>query len=641
MEVEDVVIQRRRAAFLAPGGHKRSSKSMPNISWERHSMAASSSSSKENEKGDPRKPLQHLDEEGVIASSSSVPFQLKKVDTKDREEDQHQTPTTMTVTFEERKTTSKSVPASTSPSPSLSSELDMKEEPKEDSSKRRKERRKSTSYVYATFRKTTSLFTANSNVSNKDAHSITEEAEGEALMVAAATAAKREKRERKGEHNGKRKTAEGGGGRKLLSLREKDYRKNLLPPDVRFRNERSKRGEENEQQHVFTATTSFIGKDLEAFLSPRSPTSSSSSSLTFIHHLHQLPPHSHHKNLSGGGSTKLFGTSLDRLMRLQQETHPQLEIPLVLQLLIHQFFKMDGHRTHGIFRIPGNNEVEKRVRKELNRHNYDCFERVEGVTIYVVANTLKTWLRELPEPLISPKFYEQCVELAKLSIVSSSSSSSSSTSFGSSIPASPLPSIASSLTSSILASSSSPCLRHNVNTTSTTTTTIASTSSAEQLSHTAFGVRESERMLRLLPETNRKVIAYLLDFLKTISMPKYAQVTQMGASNLATAFAPLFLRCPDTTRLLLNAPLEVKFMQNLIVGSIPFSPNLPPSSSSSSALHSASSSSPITNFITLPVAATPLEEDGVHPEIDPQLRNDDHHHHHHSDDAHPSSSSSS
>ncbi|KAL6070351.1 Rho GTPase-activating protein 25 [Balamuthia mandrillaris] len=559
----------------------------------------------------------------------------------------------MTVTFEERKRTATSVSAASSspspaPSPSLSSELDMKEEHKEDNSKRRKERRKSTSYVYATLRKTTSLFAANSNVNNnKDAHSTTEEAEGEALTVAAATTAKREKKERKGEYNGKRKTAEEGGGKRLLSLREKDYRKNLLPPEVRFLNERSKRGEENDQQqHVFAATTSIIGKDLGAFLSPRSPTSSSSSSsLTFIHHLHQLPPHSHHKNVSGGGGTKLFGSSLDRLMRLQQETHPQLEIPLVLQLLIHQFFKMDGHRTHGIFRIPGNNEVEKRVRKELNRHNYDCFERVEGVTIYVVANTLKTWLRELPEPLISPKFYEQCVELAKLSIASSTSSSASS------IPASSLPSIASSLTSSILASSSSPCLRHSVNTTLTTTTAIASTSSAglllssflsseEQLSHTAFGVRESERMLRLLPETNRKVIAYLLDFLKTISMPKYAQVTQMGASNLATAFAPLFLRCPDTTRLLLNAPLEVKFMQNLIVGSIPFSPNLPPPSSSSpSALHSASSSSPITNFITLPVAATPMEEDDVHPEVDPLLCNDDHHHH--SDDAHPSSSASS
>jgi Rho GTPase-activating protein 39 len=70
-----------------------------------------------------------------------------------------------------------------------------------------------------------------------------------------------------------------------------------------------------------------------------------------------------------------------------------------------------------------------------------------------------------------------------------------------------------------------------------------------------------------LPELNRLVLAYLINFLQLFARPEAASVTKMDAANLATVFAPNCLRCPssDPSTILENTRKEMAFVKNLII----------------------------------------------------------------------------
>lgn len=69
-------------------------------------------------------------------------------------------------------------------------------------------------------------------------------------------------------------------------------------------------------------------------------------------------------------------------------------------------------------------------------------------------------------------------------------------------------------------------------------------------------------LVQTLPEMNRLVIVYMIDFLRIIAEPENQPYTKMTKDNLAMVFAPNFLRCPsDDPEIIFN---NTKFEQAFI-----------------------------------------------------------------------------
>jgi len=49
-----------------------------------------------------------------------------------------------------------------------------------------------------------------------------------------------------------------------------------------------------------------------------------------------------------------------------------------------------------------------------------------------------------------------------------------------------------------------------------------------------------------LPELNRKVLEYVIQFLRDMAKPEFEVITKMSIQNLSMVFAPNFLRCPSS-----------------------------------------------------------------------------------------------
>jgi len=89
------------------------------------------------------------------------------------------------------------------------------------------------------------------------------------------------------------------------------------------------------------------------------------------------------------------------------------------------------------------------------------------------------------------------------------------------------------------------------------------------------------KIIKILPETNRRVVNYMINFLRIIAEPSNQSITKMTLANLAMVFAPNFLRCPsdNLTTIFDNTKFEQAFLRILILnGSDLDDPNgpLPP-----------------------------------------------------------------
>jgi len=73
-------------------------------------------------------------------------------------------------------------------------------------------------------------------------------------------------------------------------------------------------------------------------------------------------------------------------------------------------------------------------------------------------------------------------------------------------------------------------------------------------------------LIKSLPEINRLVINFMIDFLKIIAKPENQKYTKMTLANLAMVFAPNFLRCPsDNPQIIFeNTKYEQAFIRILI-----------------------------------------------------------------------------
>ncbi|EGD72388.1 preoptic area regulatory factor 2 [Salpingoeca rosetta] len=101
----------------------------------------------------------------------------------------------------------------------------------------------------------------------------------------------------------------------------------------------------------------------------------------------------------------VFGSSLDEIMALQYETHPELSIPRVLQVLSNAVLELGGTHTEGIFRVPGDIDAVNALKLQMDRGQAPSNLHDP----HVPASTLKLWFRELTDPIVPEDLYDECV----------------------------------------------------------------------------------------------------------------------------------------------------------------------------------------------------------------------------------------
>ena len=89
----------------------------------------------------------------------------------------------------------------------------------------------------------------------------------------------------------------------------------------------------------------------------------------------------------------VFGFPLERAMELQRETHPELNVPLVVHTLCSQVLILGGHKSEGIFRISINSDDLDTYSKNIDRGDYKLPPKDPNYP----AVLLKHYLRNLPE----------------------------------------------------------------------------------------------------------------------------------------------------------------------------------------------------------------------------------------------------
>lgn len=86
---------------------------------------------------------------------------------------------------------------------------------------------------------------------------------------------------------------------------------------------------------------------------------------------------------------------------------PSATVPRILTFLTESILSLQGQRSEGIFRVPGDAECVTELKIRVERGNYD----LQGVTDpNVPASLLKLWLRELSDPLIPMSIYDSCIK---------------------------------------------------------------------------------------------------------------------------------------------------------------------------------------------------------------------------------------
>jgi len=159
-------------------------------------------------------------------------------------------------------------------------------------------------------------------------------------------------------------------------------------------------------------------------------------------------------------------------METQKEFAPKEDLPLVMTTLVKKVIELNGQRTEGIFRVPGDSEMVMALKIRIENGIYEWDDVMDA---NVPGSLLKLWMRELEQPIISSDIYNDAIEAAR-----------------------------------------------------------------------DDDSKKSCELVSKIPELNRKVLEYIIQFLREMAKPEFEEVTKMSTINLSMVFAPNFLRCPSS-----------------------------------------------------------------------------------------------
>jgi Rho GTPase-activating protein 39 len=97
-------------------------------------------------------------------------------------------------------------------------------------------------------------------------------------------------------------------------------------------------------------------------------------------------------------STSVFGVTIDEVMELQAKKYPDYELPVVVVKLLESVINLNGLKSEGIFRVPGDTEQVYALRTQLDNGNYEVGPEINDPN--TPASLVKLWMRELSEPLV-------------------------------------------------------------------------------------------------------------------------------------------------------------------------------------------------------------------------------------------------
>jgi len=106
----------------------------------------------------------------------------------------------------------------------------------------------------------------------------------------------------------------------------------------------------------------------------------------------------------------VFGVTLQEVMETQKEFAPDEELPLVLTRLAKKVIELNGHKTEGIFRVPGDSDQVVALKIKIENGVYEWDDILDA---HVPGSLLKFWMRDLEEPIISSKIYNDAIETAR------------------------------------------------------------------------------------------------------------------------------------------------------------------------------------------------------------------------------------
>ena len=107
-----------------------------------------------------------------------------------------------------------------------------------------------------------------------------------------------------------------------------------------------------------------------------------------------------------------FNSTFNTIMTSQRNTHPSLPIPALLSHCLSAMREHGSIQTEGIFRVSITTGELQSLRQACIRGDYSVLHG-ENVSAHAPAVLMKDWLRSLPEPLIIPALYNECIQLIK------------------------------------------------------------------------------------------------------------------------------------------------------------------------------------------------------------------------------------
>ncbi|KAI8814450.1 Rho GTPase activation protein [Cladochytrium replicatum] len=196
----------------------------------------------------------------------------------------------------------------------------------------------------------------------------------------------------------------------------------------------------------------------------------------------------------------VFGETLDDIMKTQTAEFPELKLPRILPFLAEAILTLNGCKTEGVFRVPGDVDAVTDLKCRIEKNEYSMAGIVDP---NVPGSLLKSWLRDLADPLIPPEHYQPCIDVGANEMA----------------PEAP---------------------------------------------------RNAARIVEQLPEVNRRVVQYMIRFLRIVGDPQNQPFTKMSVGNLAMVFAPNFLRCPSDSPATIfeNTKYEQAWLRILITSNV-------------------------------------------------------------------------
>jgi len=106
----------------------------------------------------------------------------------------------------------------------------------------------------------------------------------------------------------------------------------------------------------------------------------------------------------------MFGVDISKLMEFQKDEDYDIDqedededVPMILSFLLDRIKELNGFKTEGIFRIPGNIKIVETLANEGFNPESDDLDR----SVHTWSSLLKKWIRDLPEPLFSQDIIQQ------------------------------------------------------------------------------------------------------------------------------------------------------------------------------------------------------------------------------------------